>query len=223
MAESLPRIDHIIIGARDLAAARRDFLEKYGLQGYEGGKHQGGWGTENYLIPLGAGYIEIAAVFDPEAAQTCDWGKLIASTKVTEEQPWKLLTFCVQTSEDAADVSGRLGHMLGHMERVLPGGESLTWRVATMSRFDEPGRAPKPFFITWDDPSRRPDKRVVDHKAKPTGIEYVELSGGEAEQEAMRAWIGEGVGKLPLRWAPGPPALKAVGVKTADGETIVLT
>ena len=36
---------------------------------------QGGWGTENYIIPLGAGYIEIAAVWDPEAAQSCDWGK----------------------------------------------------------------------------------------------------------------------------------------------------
>ncbi len=48
--------------------------------------------------------------------------------------------------------------MLGHMTRLRPDGSKLTWRVATMSRFDEPGRAPKPFFITWDDPSLRPDK-----------------------------------------------------------------
>ena len=27
-----------------------------------------------------------------------------------------------------------------------------------MERFEEPGRAAKPFFITWDDPSIRPDK-----------------------------------------------------------------
>ena len=45
--------------------------------GYEGGKHQGGWGTENVIIPLGQGYLEIAAVFDPVAAQTCDWGKCV--------------------------------------------------------------------------------------------------------------------------------------------------
>jgi hypothetical protein len=45
------------------------------LAGYPGGKHQGGWGTENYIIPLGEGYIEIAAVFDEEAAKSCDWGK----------------------------------------------------------------------------------------------------------------------------------------------------
>ncbi len=48
--------------------------------GYEGGKHQGGWGTENVIIPLGQGYLEIAAVFDPVAAQTCDWGKCVYCT-----------------------------------------------------------------------------------------------------------------------------------------------
>ena len=59
--------------------------------------------------------------------------------------------------------AARLEHMLGHMVRLRPDGSQLTWRVATMSKFDEAGRAPKPFFITWDDPALRPDKvrRVV--------------------------------------------------------------
>ena len=52
--------------------------------------------------------------------------------------------------------------MLGHMVRLRPDGSQLTWRVATMSKFDEPGRAPKPFFITWDDPALRPDKVTYD-------------------------------------------------------------
>ena len=86
------------------------------------------------------------------------WRRLIASVEVTEEQPWKIMTFCVQSEEDAADVSKRLKHMLGHMLRLLPDKRELTWRVAAMSRFGEPERAPKPFFITWDDPSIRPDK-----------------------------------------------------------------
>lgn len=55
---------------------------------------------------------------------------------------------------------GRLDHMQGHMVRLRPDGSKLTWRVATMSKFDEPGRAPKPFFITWDDPAIRPDKVI---------------------------------------------------------------
>ncbi len=44
------------------------------------------------------------------------------------------------------------------MLRLRPDGSKLTWRVACMSEFDAPGRAPKPFFITWDDPTIRPDK-----------------------------------------------------------------
>lgn len=68
------------------------------------------------------------------------------------------MTFCVQSEEDAAVVSKRLDHMLGHMLRLLPDKRELTWRVAAMSRFHEPERAPQPFFITWDDPSIRPDK-----------------------------------------------------------------
>jgi hypothetical protein len=55
--------------------------------------------------------------------------------------------------------------MLGHMVRLRPDGSELTWRVATMSKFDEPGRAPKPFFITWDDPALRPDKVRSDSKS----------------------------------------------------------
>ena len=84
--------------------------------------------------------------------------RLIAAVEVTEEQPWTLVTFCVQTEQDAADVSKRLDAMLGHMLRLRPDGSKLTWRVAAMSQFDAPGRKPKPFFITWDDPSMRPDK-----------------------------------------------------------------
>jgi len=49
---------------------------------------------------------------------------------------------------------------------------------------------------------------------QPSGFEFVEVAGDEA---AIKEWIGEGVEKLPLRYAAGPPALKAVGIKTASG------
>lgn len=71
---SLPRIDHIIIGAKDLKAAADYFYEEYGLASYVGGKHQG-WGTENIIVPLGEGYLEIAAVFDEQLAKKIDWGQ----------------------------------------------------------------------------------------------------------------------------------------------------
>ena len=70
----LPRIDHIIIGAKDLKAAADHIYATYGLKSYVGGRHQG-WGTENIIVPLGEGYLEIAAVFDEELASTIDWGR----------------------------------------------------------------------------------------------------------------------------------------------------
>ena len=55
---------------------------------------------------------------------------------------------------------------------------------------------------------------AAEHKVQPSGFEFVELAGDEA---AIKEWIGEGADTLPLRYVSGPPALKAVGIKTANG------
>lgn len=84
--------------------------------------------------------------------------RFVRDTPLKGDKPWELLTFCIETEEGAETSSKRLDHMHKPMLRTLPDGSNLTWSVATMSRFDEPHRAPKPFFISWDDPSKRPDK-----------------------------------------------------------------
>ena len=81
-----------------------------------------------------------------------------SEAKVTDDHPWALVTFCVETPEGAPKIAERLGAEHARMLRLRPDGSKLTWSVATMSRFDEAGRTPKPFFITWDDVSMRPDK-----------------------------------------------------------------
>lgn len=58
---------------------------------------------------------------------------------------------------------------------------------------------------------------AVDHRVQPVGFEYVKLAG---DQKAMEDWIG--TDKLPLRWTNGTPGIKAVGIRTVDGNTIVL-
>lgn len=50
-----------------------------------------------------------------------------------------------------------------------------------------------------------------EHKARPLGIEHVEVSGDE---KAMREWIGS---EVPLKWTPGTPSLVSVGIKMEDG------
>ena len=84
--------------------------------------------------------------------------RYVRDTPLQKGKPWELLTFCIETSEGAEATSKRLKHMYKPMLRKLPDGSSLTWKVATMSRFEESDRAPKPFFISWDDPTQRPDK-----------------------------------------------------------------
>ena len=84
--------------------------------------------------------------------------RFVRDTPLSGDKPWELLTFCIETEEGAEATSKRLDHMHKPMLRTLPDGSNLTWSVATMSRFDEPDRAPKPFFISWDDPTKRPDK-----------------------------------------------------------------
>ena len=59
-----------------------------------------------------------------------------------------------------------------------------------------------------------PLQLAAEHTVQPSGFEFVELAGDEA---AIKEWIGEGADTLPLRFASGPPALKSVGIKTADG------
>lgn len=55
----------------------------------------------------------------------------------------------------------------------------------------------------------------ADHKTKPYGIEFVEVSGDE---KAMKEWIGADVD---VRWSQGVPGLHAIGIKTENG-TVVL-
>ena len=83
----------------------------------------------------------------------------LIKAKIVEagSKPWILVTFAVETPEGAQATAERLGQETAPMLRIKPGGQHLTWRVSAMSKFGG-DRAPKPFFITWDDPSMRPDK-----------------------------------------------------------------
>ena len=45
------RIDHAIIGARDIDAVADRLWEQHGLASLPGGRHPG-WGTHNRIVPL---------------------------------------------------------------------------------------------------------------------------------------------------------------------------
>ena len=61
------RIDHVVLGVRDLDGAARRLLEDFGLASVFGGHHVG-WGTGNLIVPLGLNYVELLGVVDEKQA-----------------------------------------------------------------------------------------------------------------------------------------------------------
>ena len=61
---------------------------------------------------------------------------------------------------------------------------------------------------------------TAQHRVQPEGISYIELSG---DPGSMKDWLGvEHANAFPLRWVPGSSGIHAVGIATADGNTLVL-
>ena len=63
MNRHLTGIDHLIVGVRDLEAARASFA-RLGFSTTPRGRHQG-WGTANYCIMLERDYLELLGIIDP--------------------------------------------------------------------------------------------------------------------------------------------------------------
>jgi hypothetical protein len=175
------RIDHVIYGTSDLDEAAARFAAA-GFEVVPGGAHEG-VGTHNRIVPLGADYIELLAILNPEMAAASPLGRLIAE-RIARGDGW--IGWGVAVA-DAAEEAARLGASefsvrrrgTGHLAGLL---EALT----------EPFL---PFFI-----QREP--------GEPGAIERVEVSGDRAR---LDAWLGGA--ELPVEVVDGPPAMLAVTVR----------
>src|SRR4051794_9888635 len=76
------RIDHVILAAADLDAAVARLEAEHGLVAAGGGRHQG-LGTENRIVPLGGGYLELVGIADAREAQTAPFGRGVARRLAT--------------------------------------------------------------------------------------------------------------------------------------------
>ena len=65
------------------------------------------WRTSITLLRASVNYVCFDSALSRSVDRFARLRRLIGAVEVTEEQPWKLVTFCVQTVEDAADVSKR--------------------------------------------------------------------------------------------------------------------
>ncbi len=185
------RIDHVIYATQDLAAAAERLEADHGLRATGGGRHTG-LGTENRIVPLGGGYLELIAVADHAEAEGSALGAALAER--IRERGEGLMGWVVAVEDVVAEAS-RTGAELSTIER-----DGLRAQLAGVSMaMADPSL---PFFI-------RRDPGIADpgEGGDAGGIAWIEVSGDAAR---LRSWL-DGA-ELPVRVSDGAPALLAVGI-----------
>jgi len=148
----ITRLDHVVIGVRDLDDAMLNF-EQLGFDVRPGGRHTG-LGTHNALIRFGLDYIELLAIYDTSEV-TRSGGRGQFMIEYLRDRPGALLGFAL-ASDNLEDEAGYASDPPFTMQRARPDGHVLSWRLL------EPGqhtwRRPWPFLIQWDTPD---DQRLA--------------------------------------------------------------
>jgi hypothetical protein len=202
--------DHAIYAVRDFEAAARRFWDDYGLAAVPGGRHAG-WGTANWIVPLGPSYLELIGVQDQGEASRSFIGQHLLDVLGEGERfiGWVVRTELFDEAVERAGLEASEG------SRVRPDGALVRWRSAGVEvAMQDPSL---PFFIEWLVPDElHPGRMPAEHRVQPLGISWVEVRGDES---ALRSWLGDE--SLPVRVQPGPPALLAVGVDTEGGEVLL--
>ena len=140
------QLDHIIIAAPGLDAAKTDFEARTGTAPVDGGQHVG-LGTRNALVSFGANqYLEIIAP-DPAQALAGTFGGVLA--RMPEAQ---LLHFAIRVSglaavAERAQANGFEPGEIRRTTREQPTGERLVWELMRIGGHDLGGFMP--FYIDW--------------------------------------------------------------------------
>lgn len=185
------RIDHVIWASADLDASTARLEREHDLRATDGGRHDG-MGTQNRIVALGGGYLELLAVADRQEAAGSALGRAVSErlARVGEGlMGWAVLV------EDVEAVAERLGVELSVISR-----QGLSARLAGVAEaMAEPCL---PFFLERDagmaDPGAGGDAG---------GIAWAEVAGDLARIEH---WLAGA--ELPLRVRDGEPALLGVGI-----------
>jgi hypothetical protein len=205
-------LDHVLIAVADLDAAAADLERRTGLGSIEGGRHVA-WGTANRIVPLGATYLELIAIVEPDRAATTTVGRWIARTAVGRPMGWVLRT------DDIDEIAARLGLTPVAGSRATPDGGTLAWRTAGI---DEASAEPSlPFFIEWGSETPHPGTARVAHPAGEARLTGIDVTG---HRERLTAWLGgAGLGDagLPVEVASGEPCVRAVRIATDAGERVI--
>ena len=185
------QIDHVLIATADLDAAAARLRDEHGLVATGGGRHA--WiGTENRIVPLGGGYLELIAVVDPAEAVAFPVGAALAAGITRRGEG--LMGWAVAVPDVHAHAA-RTGSELSVIERA---GLKATLAGAATAMADPY----LPFFIQRD-----PGVEDPGASGDGGGITWIELTG---DPDRLAAWLGDH--DLPVRIVGGEPAVVAVGI-----------
>jgi hypothetical protein len=208
------RIDHAILATADIEKTTRRLREQYGLGYAKGGVHPDG--TRTWIVPFGpkyVQYIEILTVEHPEQARQDPYGRWFLAK--IEEVGEAFVGWSLQTDNVAA-ICDRLGLQPVPGSVTRDDGRYTSWKDAG---YEEVATTEwLPFFIEYDDVETRRERArsdVIDaqHTIEPIEIAWIEL-GGDAR--VLQDWLGDA--SLPVRMVDTTPGVRALGLKTAQGE-----
>jgi hypothetical protein len=200
------RIDHIVVGVRDHAAAARRLWDQYGLEAQPGGAHAGA-GTANMLVPVGDDqFLELLAVTDPQSRHPIvRWLSALVSNGD------RLLALAIEP-DDLDATAARLAQPTIAQDRVYADGRRVSFRLTGVAGLLGPDILP--FFVEttvgreWRCGSRSPS-----HRLAASGVEWVELGSDAAR---VRAQLGDG--DLPITVVAGRAGVSAIGLELDGGE-----
>jgi Glyoxalase-like domain len=203
-------LSQIIVGVAHLDAAT-DRFQALGFDVLDGGVHPG-VGTANRVIPLGAQYLELLGVVDPEAAREHEYGRSLLRATVDGDRlvRWSLRTDAIE------NVAARLGIAVEARRRLRPDGELLTWRAAGLDL--ALADATLPFFMEWDHAEQYPGAMAATHANGACRVTALSVTPRDAE----RFGIWTAGADAPLRLdARAEPGLWSVTVETDAGEMVI--
>ena len=201
-------IDHLVVVAKDLEQAARDY-EQLGFTVIPGGKHP--VGSHNVLISFSDGsYIEIIAFY--REAQDHRWWKPLQKGE-------RLVDFCMQTNDLQADTrklreAGVAINDPVPWSRTRPDGYELKWLLSLAQGGD---RGVAPFLI--QDITAREERipQTFNHKNNATGIDSLTIAVGTLSEvrrwyDAVLGFAGTAItdstlGAEGLRYEVGPHTL----------------
>lgn len=204
-----PAIDHVLLATSDLDVASRALSDRYGLTSVQGGQHPG-WGTANWIVPVGDAYLELVAVVDERAADRSAFGRWVASARPLVLQP---IGWAVRTRSIDA-VAQRIRLEVDEGSRTTPSGQVLTWRLAGVELAS--AEPLLPFFIEWGVGTSHPSRAFGADANEGVGIARLALSGNA---DRLRKWLGDDVCSITVD--TGPPGLRHVVLATPGGEVTI--